>query len=86
MWSTLALVADGLLRPFQRPKLHREIFDDYAHMHVEALVGSVVVPMPRLDKEGGAIHLKRVLSDGVIAVRRLVEVHEEVLRVVVRDA
>lgn len=78
-------VPEGLLRPGKRPELHRQVFDDNAHMQVLLQDRRVVVLMPGLDEELAAVHLEHAAPHRVVAMRGKVEVDEKSLWVVRND-
>lgn len=76
-------VAERLDRALQRPQLHGHLLDNDANVERAVVRHLVVVLVPAFDREVNAVNLDDAAADGVLLVRRELEVDEEVLRVVV---
>lgn len=68
----------------QRPHVKRESLDDDASMEHPCLVDRVLVWVPWLGEEGDAVDVDVVVAKRGIAVRRIIEVDDEIFRVMAR--
>ncbi|KAI5012007.1 hypothetical protein ZWY2020_024141 [Hordeum vulgare] len=79
-------LARNLICPLHRPEVHRDILDYHPDMEQEGAEGGVVMLVPGGDVENGSVDADGASVHCIDLVSRLREDHEEVLRVVRRDA